>query len=147
MDPTQNYLEQIANALPLQLEFYHLGNVKMQPMEYEWFEVCTLAFRVFYTESSATVLIRFEKHLDCSMYSELGNLLVSQIANQLTPFSEDHQRTVTITPPHFLSEERVAQLLSHCSPVKKMYVHFFKSLMIPIEALILPDTTEGMGYA
>ncbi len=148
-EPERNgTLEILATALPEQFEFYHLGPVHLSPSpkteDYEWSERHAIGI-AFAGDMKALLVLLLEKHLDPSIYSELGNIIASQLSNRL--YSEKGLE-VLISPPVEISTQRLNQILNKESKmIRKTYVHSYKNLLIPIETLILPDIAEEMGYA
>lgn len=133
----------VVNALPSHFEFYHLGKVTQQSSPCEFQDKCSVLFRI-YGDIQAWIILVFESDLDFSVYSELGNLLVSQIANQL---SSRNGLDVMITPPQLLREDQAIKITEN-SPqlIRKNYAHFYKNSTIPIETLIVPTPIEGPNY-
>ena len=143
---------QVARALPQTLEFYHLGEVKLQHphsmpdsgSEVDFQESSVIGFQIF-GESKATILFFFAKDLDVSVYSELGNLLTSQIANQV---SRENHIDVLISPPRRINIKQVEQMIQNHPPLlKRTYIHFCKNQRVPIITWLLPTPSEGFGYA
>src|SRR4051794_39611054 len=98
MDAREESLLQVANALPDQFEFYHLGQVSQQPSHAHLDEVCAIAFYLS-GDVEAIMILLFSKQLDSSLYSELGNILASQMATQL---SNKSGMDLHISPPQKL---------------------------------------------
>lgn len=144
-----NVRVELLNALPQDFDFYHLGKVKKQTESQEVKNinlegVDSVAFKLSGDINSFLIFL-FPKDADLSLYSELGNIVVSQIANQL---SKDKNLDVVISPPIPLNE---AQLLAatnqNNSVICKTYTLFSGNDVIPIETLILASPPEGFGYA
>lgn len=148
----------IADALPDHFPFYDLGEVESAghrlPEEISpqnSFEDCyAVAFR-FYGDVSATLLVVFDKGLDVSVYSELGNILASHAATELARDHDDAQ--LMISPPRVLGEKQMARLLKERGPfLQRAYLHFCRDAPggagkeIPVRVIVLP-TPDGGGHA
>ena len=142
----QNNIEQLSEALPSSFNFYHLGKVELQPdlQPPTYDALYGISFHLR-GDLHAILVILLEKNLDLSLYSELGNILASKIANQLFV---DRQLQVEISPPQTLSENQLASILqSGSSTTRKTYVHRYENKIFYLETLFVPSPLEGIGNA
>ena len=146
-----NNIEQLSEALPSSFNFYHLGKVELQPEELQPdLQLSThdalygISFHLR-GDLHATLVILLGKNLDLALYSELGNILASKIANQLFV---DRQLQIEISPPQLLSENQLASILeSGSSTTRKTYVHRYENKIFYLETLFVPSPLEGIGNA
>jgi chemotaxis protein CheY-P-specific phosphatase CheC len=132
----------LANALPDQFEFYHLGQVALQSTNSSLEDANAIAFHIA-GDMMAVVVLLFAKGLDSSIYSELGNILVSRLATQL---NQKDGIDLMISPPQSLTENQLNQIMQHhIPPIKRNYSHIHQGSIISIEALILPTWDSGVG--
>jgi hypothetical protein len=145
MEYSEN-LKQLAGALPQSFEFYNLGQVSLTESTQTFpTQDCTaIGFRL-YGDVTALLILLFPLGLDVSLYSEMGNILASRIANQLT---SHNKMEVMVSPPSPISEDQFEQLIRRTTGmIRRSYVHLYKSTVIPVETVILPSPSEGTGYA
>lgn len=96
-------------------------------------------------EMNAFFVVLFDKSLDESTYSELGNVIASQTVSHL---NTQEGMDLMISPPKVVTEEQFSKLLMNGNQViRKTYAHICGNVVIPVETLILPIVTEEMGYA
>src|SRR4051812_47893563 len=127
---------QILDAFPTDFDFYHLGRVEEQAELMLSLQDCSAIAFQLRGDATAWVVVIFSKELDSSVYSELGNILVSKMATQL---NLQAGADVIISPPHFLSPPQVEKILLASQPLeRKTYGHFYQNSVIPIETWILP---------
>jgi len=141
-------LSQLADALPYELNFYHLGKVEQYFFPFAFQEVNGVVFRI-YGDLNAIMVILFDSNLDCSTYTELGNLLAGRWVTQI---QKERKLDLMISPPqmiqpNFLEKLKNRFMLSEQPIIQKTYAHMFKNFIIPIETLIFLSPAEGMGYA
>jgi hypothetical protein len=154
MTKKQDNFEQIVESLPYSFNFYHLGKVELQNHLPDHFqdslsdESKSLASGIGFHlrgDLNATLAILFDRDLDLSIYSEVGNILASKIANQLFL---DRQLQVEISPPQLLSEIQLETILmSGPSTIRKAYVHQYDDKMVYLQTLLVPSHLEGIGNA
>ncbi len=107
-------------------------------------ETDAIAYHLF-GDLRALIIILFAKDLDFATYSELGNVLASKIANQL---SLDNGADILISPPQQLNHAQIEQLIQNKNTViRRTYTHLNKNSVIPIATWVLPTPSEGFGYA
>jgi hypothetical protein len=148
MDSANSILTQLVNALPLQFDFYHLGKVEQQTFPFELKNMNGVAFRI-YGDLNALMIVLFDKDLDHTVYSELGNLLASSL---VTRIHQEKGIDLMISPPqaiqHGLLEQVLQQMISNAQPIiRRTYTHVFKNSIIPVETLVLSVPSEESGYA
>ncbi len=147
MSLEKDHLDQLIKALPGEFKFYNLGEVKMEQSDSNIHfdpECISIAYRI-YGDFSALIILRFEKDLDQSLYSEMGNIIVSQLATRL---NTDQGAVLMISAPKILSESQFKKLgVEDNTNFRRTYSHFFRDSVIPIETLILSAPLEGSGYA
>lgn len=139
-------------SLPQSFDFYHLGKVKIieeESLENDNFKELLnslahkrgIGLRIHTLEEdlNAYMIVLIDADLDLETYSELGNILASQISNNLSRNQIDSY----ITPPHILSVFQLRKAVASQRPqIQREYIHLFKDKMIPIQTLIytnLPD--------
>jgi CheC-like family len=142
-------LSQFSNSFPRDFDFYHLGKVALTPSNtlFEELTVDDLDTVIFhlYGDVRALVILFFQKSLDRSTYTELGNVLASQIATQL---ASQTGTDVMISPPQHLNDSQRNQIIRHKLPlIRKNYLHYVENLVVPLETWVLPFSSEGVGYA
>jgi len=147
MDAVNSTLTQLIEAFPRDFGFYHLGRVELQnPDEFavnEREDQSAIAFRI-YGDLEAWVVILFEKNLDISTYSELGNILVSKIATHL---NLNNGLDVLVEPPRMIVPSQFEGALRNSNTaVRKSYAHFHKNLIIPIDTWVLPAASDQFGH-
>ncbi|MBC7691401.1 MAG: hypothetical protein H7222_06490 [Methylotenera sp.] len=97
-------LTKLIGAFPESFTFYHLGNVEKQaPIDHV--QALDLKGRSgvsfnLYGDTTGLILFLFDEGLDGSTYTEMGNVLASRMANQL---SLEQGWDVMISPPRFLT--------------------------------------------
>lgn len=135
-------------VLPQHFQFYHLGEVSSKALFNKTENPLKDALAVGYQikgDIQAVVLVIFDRGLDLSVYSELGNVLASQIANQL---HSQKGFDVLISPPQILSESLFENIQRSQKPLlKRTYAHVYHNFVIPIETWILKALPEGVGHA
>jgi hypothetical protein len=144
--------ENLLEAFPQVVSFYHLGTVNASAPSTtltltasELSEKVGLLFR-FLGDFSGSFLFLFDKGLDLSIYSELGNVLASQIATHL---SENHERDILISPPHTLTHTQLVTLLKSSQPrFQQTYFHKHEKNLATIHTFMLPrNSQEEIGNA
>lgn len=153
MEPSQ-ILPQMDRAFPRNFDFYHLGKVELLrtehsadlPLQSPDFVAPgkAIAFSL-YGDFRAVLVLWFPSELDQDIYTELGNLLASKVASQL---SKDNQLELMISPPNPLTDSQWEQL-SRKSPIlmKGYYAHHTDRRTLLVEAWILAPSTEEIRYA
>lgn len=147
-------LESLGAALPEKFSLYHLGEVTGQPDAAKG-ELSSgddsqaVSFRL-HGDAEGVLLVLFERGLDVSLYTELGNIIASQAVTRL---QQQKGLEVMISPPRLLGREQLAKLLASLSSVaiphlRRTYLHTNGRVIVPVETLYLPILSEGMvGYA
>lgn len=136
-------LEKLTRALPHQFTFYHLGEVQLMPNEEPLEQTVNIAFQIS-GDLHAWIIVRFPKDLDHSTYAELGNILASQLTTQLY---RQEALEVQLSPPHTLTDVQLERLLQTGPFIRKTYAHLYKNSFIPLNTIILPSPSDGVGYA
>ena len=140
----------IADALPENFNFYHLGRVEAQTV-LEASDVTgaiadsdAVAFTL-QGDRRATVIILFEKGLDQSMYAEMGNVMVSRLASTL---SETGEIDVIISPPKNLASNMVHSLVKMAPIIQvRNYLHVGPDTNVRVQALILSENDGKIAHA
>ena len=138
-------------SFPEGFAFYHLGKVEKighsETSESAFLNRVGVSFNLYGEETSLIVLL-FDKTLDVSTYTEMGNVLASRIASRL---GNDSGLETMISPPRFLSSE---QLQSQVSPVLSAlensgiriqvqdYAHNHGENSISLQLLIIPGNQD-----
>jgi CheY-specific phosphatase CheX len=141
---------QLGSALPERFDFYHLGPVALRDrstgattaasLEDLLAGCATVGFSI-QGDIQGMLIVAFEKDLDFSTYTELGNVVASQLVTQL---NRRDGIDVMISPPRPLTAERLAKILPALrapSTVVRTYLHRTgEKAEIPIHVLI-----SGLG--
>jgi len=134
----------LTSALPQRFEFYHLGEVELMEVNEPISDATAVGFRL-YGDLSALVIVLFPRALDISTYSELGNVIASRMATQL---NTQNGIEVMVSPPQSIGENQLKQIIQRVNPItRRTYAHFYMDSVIPVETLVLPTPSEGLGYA
>jgi len=147
-------------AFPTSFDFYHMGTVHAREgSPFATFELESALLKDSHAvgfwieaDSRALMILLFDRELDHSTYTEMGNILASRLATEL---SRRHGIDTLISPPRVLSMarvERAARSASAATPrvLQKTYVHQHKNRHVPVEVLILPldaALKTGAGHA
>jgi hypothetical protein len=147
LDQESNSLLQLVDALPQQITFYHLGEVILQGSQNQ--DLADLdsqgVLYKFSGDFNAVLILLFARDLDISMYSELGNIIASQIVQQLSGAKD---LDLMISPPQLLKEGQLKRITQNNPTfVQRTYGHFYKNSVIPVEALVMPAPTEEIRHA
>ena len=146
MDSQTQSLMQLASALPVHIDFYHLGTVEQKTTNDSntFRDACGVAFKI-YGDLNGLMIVLFENDLDHSTYTELGNLLASRLATRL---QVENALDVMISPPQRIEASLVQSLTQkNSSIIRRTYAHFYKNSVISVETLVLSAQSEGIGYA
>jgi hypothetical protein len=149
-------LLQVIEALPDQFEFYHLGGVELQSpasdenaareklLALDLAENHVIGFTI-QGDIKLHLLLFFDKALDKSTYSELGNVIASKIVTHLT---QNQEMDLLLSPPQNMAESQIHRIAqSNMQMLCRTYAHFFQNSVISIEAMIIPGSAEGTGNA
>jgi hypothetical protein len=145
--------ESWSRALPEAFSFYHLGSVVTCPhpvLSPTFEENKTFIGFQLDADIRAILIVAFEKGLDLSLYSEMGNILASRLATEI---SQEIGEDVLLSPPQMLSLgllRKILQTPSKDSLIHRRYTHTHADTDIAVDAWILPLTsnlTEGIGHA
>lgn len=143
-------------ALPERFPFFHLGEVALELDSRQGLadddaaaeDRARIAFRLL-GELEGWLVIAVDAAVDLSMYSELGNILASQLANRL---HRDQGREIMISPPEPLDPERWESLLASLpeedrAPVRRRYLHAHDGRVVPVDTWIFARDRKGVGHA
>ena len=130
-------LNQIKKALPHHFNFYHFGEILLDEekssdllKDHELEEIFSIGFQVYLEDQKILLLTLFNKGLDESTYTEIGNIIAGQTASNL---SQD----AMVSPPFPLSSHRLKTLLKHYeTDFSQSYYHHYQNNMIPIQLLV-----------
>jgi hypothetical protein len=146
-----NHLSEISNLLPEHFGFFGLGTVELQskveasqtlPLDFDLLR--GVGFRVYHLDDapSALLLFIFGADLDESMYTEMGNVLASQLCKSLT---EQQKQEMMISPPITLKSQQLRRLAGPEGKFQgpgRLYLHSYHSngieKSIPVETWTLP---------
>ncbi|HAR43866.1 MAG TPA: hypothetical protein DCS07_14730 [Bdellovibrionales bacterium] len=160
MNLGQDAISQLISALPRNFDFYDLGNVELSPTPetggtetaetpefsklLEDHHAIAFSFR---GELKALMVVTFDKGLDLSTYSELGNILASRLAMRLY---DDSGVDVLLSPPQTLSATQIEILPRLGSLIaQRTYRHFDRGQIVTINTFLLANaaSTEEHGNA
>ena len=140
-----NAEQRLGSALPESFDFYHLGPVALRTgtgataaasLEDLLAGCATVGFGI-HGDVQGMLIVAFEKELDFSTYTELGNVVASQLATQL---NRRDGTDVMISPPRPLSQARLAKILPALrapGTVVRTYLHRMAGKAeIPVHVLI-----------
>ncbi|MGK5084160.1 hypothetical protein WDW37_12760 [Bdellovibrionota bacterium FG-1] len=147
--PSNHLFGHLIESLPKQFSFYHLGEVRLTPSVSVPSDETTLpknpvavAFSVE-GDVRGSMLLLFEEGLDVSVYSEMGNVIASQM---VTSLAEKEGVDLYISPPKILSSVQLSTILKNQHGVARTYLHQPPNApSILLQALVIP--TETHGYA
>jgi len=146
-----NSLEKILHALPTRFDFYHMGEVTLgsPAIEVQDHEDClegknAVGFRLS-GDGQIWMILLLDQALDSSIYQELGNIIASHTATQL---SKRDSLSWMISAPQPVQNEQLKKILETTPAIlRRTYTHIYEQTLIPIETLFLPVSTEGLRYA
>lgn len=133
----------LSESFPERIPFYHLGEVALSDSP----EPDAAAFAdpdrrclgfQLQGDVSGVVAVLFDADQDLSTYSELGNLLASRIATEL---SRRVGLDVLISPPRPLGMERLARMLQTAGQphFRRTYLHVFRDQpTVPVQLIVVP---------
>ena len=147
-------LERLSAALPEHFPFYHLGEVTSRESNEEPTpdeDSVAISFRM-HGDLQGILIVLFERGLDVSLYTELGNIIASQTATRL---NQQQAMDVMISPPRLLAQGQVKNLLGSLENentktprIRRTYLHTNGKVTVSVETLFLPIPSEGLvGYA
>lgn len=137
-------LSHLVNALPNRFDFYHLGEVSLQPTDSDLPNSQAVAFHLT-GDLQAIMIVLFDKNLDISTYSELGNILASKVA---TYFNHSTGLDLQISSPQLLTDVQTEHLVQNNQTiVRRTYTHIYDGKVIPLETLLLSAPVGGIGHA
>lgn len=144
-------ISQWAEALPESFPFYHMGNVEVSRQSQVSIEISpedhvVLGFRLL-GDMRGILFVIFDRGLDLSMYTEMGNILASRFATRL---SEKEDVDVMISAPAEINEEEFHRSITVSQATRlihRTYVHDHNQISIPVQMLVLPMPSEGAGNA
>lgn len=144
----------IVRSLPSEFSFYHLGQVQLDDSQPDMLDSAELSASLsdlqcvsftFYGDQKSFLILTFEKGLDSSTYTEMGNVLASMTA---TALGKNEGIDIMISPPRSISPQQVSQMVLAGGPVtRKIYLHIHKNQAIEVQALVLTAPSEGAAYA
>lgn len=148
METINDTLDVMNGAMPETFDFYHLGKVEARPAEAEDFldleDSVFMGFR-FQGDLNGILIAVFDRGLDLSTYTELGNIIASRFATRL---SDASSIDVMISPPQTLGEPLFRKLTSAApSLLSRTYRHLDGKLSVPIQVLLLPAVAQEAGLA
>jgi predicted phosphatase len=151
MDKLPDTLQTLERSLPEQFPFYHLGEISAEsspsPIRISKLELAGRAAVgvSLLGDVRALLLVLVEEGLDLSLYSEVANILASQLSNRLA-ISEGMD--VVISAPSPVSAERLQTLLRpEREAAVRRYLHRDGQSTIQVEAVLLIDNAGKGGHA
>ncbi len=130
----------IANALPKNFDFYHLGVVRMQSGTQDdlWSHGARAIGFSLEGDLRAALMIRVEFAEDLSVYAEMGNIIASQLA---TALSKEKGVDVLISPPRMMSAKAASRLMAAATQAgrrfeRRTYLHLHQKT-VPVDAWIM----------
>jgi CheY-specific phosphatase CheX len=138
----------LIDALPERFDFYHLGEVQKTSFTVQAPKVTeeilatiedysAISFSLF-GDIRGVLIFLFDKGLDASTYTEMGNILASQLASHL---AERHGVDEMISPPILANSERVASLLKAQTDIAtQSYTHVHQGNSVTVRMLIIPSS-------
>ena len=144
-------LQKIDHALPANFPFYHLGTVELAPgidhdltpartdellREVERSRGAAFSLR---GDVNGLLVVLFDQALDVSTYTELGNVIASQVVNRLYELGS---LDVVLSPPRVVDGAQVRDWVdphrSLC--IARTYHHVHEQRKLRVRTLILPAT-------
>jgi len=152
------FISLLSRSLPQSFDFYHLGNVEAQscivlkPIKENVRisdDLSLLGYNLttLNESMSAVLVLIFDRSLNESMYSELGNILVSRIINKLDNIEEPLEAVVS--PPFKLKNATFERILATCKiSFDHYYIHHINDTPITVRMMIVPKLdSEELGNA
>ncbi|OFZ18365.1 MAG: hypothetical protein A2X94_12515 [Bdellovibrionales bacterium GWB1_55_8] len=139
----------LMNALPEQFDFYHLGTVNLEPEHTHPIseklpdDAMAVAFQLS-GDVSAALVLHFEKGLDPSIYSEMGNVIASRVATNL---SKMENLDILVSPPRLLSEKHWENLSQGHKLTGRTYLHLHRGISIRLHAILINPPQGNTGHA
>lgn len=152
-------VEHIEKALPENFPFYHLGTVELAPQneggaspariaeilnEVELSRGAAFSLR---GDVSGLLVVLFDAKLDVSTYTELGNLIASQVVNRLYELGN---LDIALSPPKLVQGRQVREWVDpqRALCVARTYFHVHEQQKLLVRTLILPSAAaESAGHA
>jgi hypothetical protein len=139
-------LQILDQALPTEFEFYHLGKVSRdrsdQLPEIQFFDKMIVGF-VLQGDIRGVLLVVFDRGLDVSTYSEMGNILAGQLVTNL---SRTRDLDILISAPKVVPTEQAQRLIEQARRLpggngiaQQRFLHFNNLCLVNIETLILGE--------
>ena len=139
---------ELEKALPRHFHFYSFGEIQLNGEKTESVledhgleEIYSIAFQIYLEDEKLLMLMLFNKGLDESTYTEIGNIISGQTASNLS-------NEAMVSPPFRLSGSRLKTLLQHYEPDSTQnYVHYYQNNIIPIQLLVWEKAFTVSGDA
>ncbi|MCM2324398.1 MAG: hypothetical protein NDJ90_14160 [Oligoflexia bacterium] len=137
----------LREALPEGFDFYSLGTLVVAPEPTgtlddpaELAELAFVAFR-YSGDEQGLILTAFDRGLDSSMYTEMGNVLASRFADRLSRLSDGVG--VGISPPLALEAEPARRLLQAAAQrrTERLFHHVHGNIAVPVRMIVLPHAS------
>jgi hypothetical protein len=140
----------IGALLPDELPFYHLGEIRRADdaaagegvagaAEADFAQLRGVGFRLA-GELNGVFIIAFDRDLDASTYTEMGNVLASRLATEM---SRRAGRPVRLSPPHALEGAPLRELLTGPAGESFRFIHHWRGTAIPVRARFAPVEESG----
>lgn len=149
----RNFMSQsltlLSQLLPEKIDFYHMGEVRLEPPRAQLaLSAQDLDLRnrtaISFTlrgELQAAVVLLVRNDLDISMYSELGNIITSQLVTRL---SDEKEIDDVLSAPRIIEAEKLEFLtLLSSAAICRKYVHFFQGQTTSIDLIIYVHTPHN----
>lgn len=138
----------IRQSLPREFEFYHLGQVEQRPGSEAppagagllGDDRLGVAFQVR-GDWNGWLLLDFDRGLDSSTYSEMGNVIASQFADRL---SRAGQGDVLVSPPLLVTADQAARRLGGRPPeLTTGYFHVHENTVVRLRLSVFASDSAS----
>ncbi|MBY0470108.1 chemotaxis protein CheC [bacterium] len=138
-------LQALEQSLPSEFEFFHLGKVSRDRSatfpQIQFIDKAVVGFTL-QGDFRGALLVVFDQGLDVSMYSEMGNIIASQLVTNLSKQGLD----VVISPPKTVGSDQALKLVEQASRLpggngiaQQRFLHFNNLYLVNVETLILGE--------
>lgn len=135
-------LEQVRDSLPEKFHFYEEGLIEKRQSflspAIDFSEKNWVGFQIQMEEEGFLIILSFDQNRDHSLYTEVGNTIVSQVATNLGKSAE----ILSLSPPLYPSRHRIEFLTQNYPYWKTHYHHQLELGWSVIETLIFKVQTQ-----
>jgi chemotaxis protein CheY-P-specific phosphatase CheC len=134
----------LSSALPKDFGFYGLGEVTLSEErsaapDFDFNDKTALAFTIFGDRKLSAVVV-FDQGLDESMYTEMGNVIMSRAADNL---SARLGYSVLISPPYRIDIDLLQSILASAKDSeRRTYIHTDSTQSTEICVFLIPSAAE-----